>query len=75
MPEKVFVFHDVKGQDDCLVPLSVDHSVTQNSEYLIVRKVFRADNHLLSALQFLVNEVLVDEHDNVFWDHQRTTTT
>jgi hypothetical protein len=40
VPEKVFVFHNVKGQDDSLVPLGVDHSVAQNSEYLIVRKIF-----------------------------------
>jgi hypothetical protein len=38
--EKVFVFHDVKLQDDCLVPLGVNHSVTQNGKYLIVRKIF-----------------------------------
>lgn len=30
VPEKVFVFHDVEGQDDGLVPLGVYHSVTQN---------------------------------------------
>jgi hypothetical protein len=40
VPEKVFVFHDVKRQDDCLVPLGVNHSVTQNGKYLIVRKIF-----------------------------------
>ncbi len=40
MPEKVFVFHDVEGQDDGLVPLGVYHSVTQNCQYLTVRKIF-----------------------------------
>jgi hypothetical protein len=40
VPEKVFVFHDVKRQDDCLVPLGVNHSVTKNGKYLIVRKIF-----------------------------------
>ena len=40
VPKKVFAFHDVKSQDDSLVPLSVDHPITQNNEYLIVRSVF-----------------------------------
>lgn len=74
MPEKVFVFHDVKGQDDSLVPRGVDNPVAQNSEHLIVRKIFLAGT-FLSAIKLFINQGLVDGFNNVFWDHHRATAT